>query len=271
MTETGQILACGEGVKFNDPHLNLIQLYHNSPRGLSQLQLCWPETPDVYFSDKTKGSTTFTQPGNITSPHVDGLGLSQLSAQLDGCKVWIVWPPSESNLRAVQDHERAIGPNRECRLEVWLECLENPQVFLIRKGDSFFLGPSVVHACVSVTSSAHYGIFCWERKSLEVAKLDVKILRDGLDELRRTQGEQKKRRSREDKNKHISPLELRKRTLDREEEDSKYKTCMEFYQGFKQEWEELGKEMWHSMNKESSSDILKAFLKDTEKFMGCIH
>lgn len=252
------------------PHLNFVQVYHHSPRGLSLLQLGWPPIPDVYFLETGEGSTTFSQPGNITPPRVDGFGLTQIMAHLDGHKVWITWPPSESNLRAVRDHDRAIGPYRECRLEHWFEHLEDPQVFLIRKGDSFFLGSSVIHACISVTGSAHYRLFCWEKKSLALAKLNIKILRDGFAELGDARTEQKRKHRKEDKLKNASPLEVRKRKMDREEEDSKYETCLEFYKGCRQEWEQSDRKMWRRMNADNSNVEIDVFISNTEHFMSKI-
>lgn len=262
--------ANGDPLSGDDPHFNFVQVYHNSPRGLRQLQLSWPVIQKLYFIDNSKGTSTFTQPGNVTPAHIDGFGLTQLMAHLDGCKVWIVWPPIESNLRAIRDHDLAIGPNREYRLERWFEHLKDPQVFLIRKGESVFLGSSVIHACVSVTRSAHYGVFCWERDSLGVAELNVRILQDGFADLRKTRIEQKKIRVKEDKKKTVDPLELRKRKVDREQEDSEYAACSEFYKDCRKEWQDSDRRMWDSMNKDHFSNRLNIFLLNTDKFMGSI-
>lgn len=148
--------ANGEPLSGQDPHLNFVQVYHFSPPpfGVNQLGLAWPVCEGLYFVKGGRGSSTFTQAGNVTPPHIDGFGLMQRMAHLSGDKVWIVWPPTRENITAARDNHKSIGASREGRLEVWLEVLKDPEVFLVRKGDSFILGPCVIHACISITSSA---------------------------------------------------------------------------------------------------------------------
>lgn len=190
-------------------------------------------------------------------------------AHLSGDKVWIVWPPTQLNILAVRDHNFAIGPNRETRLDHWLNLLEDPKVFLIRKGDSYFLEASVIHACISLTPSAHYGVFCWQRKSLEVAVLNLDIMKKGYNELERRRKAQMKNRDKEDK-KPIEEKDKANRKTLRDEEDDHYFVCHEFYTDTKEEWIESDSIAWAKIKSDGTSNELDSFIADMDEFMAKI-
>lgn len=261
----------GDALTGYDPHINFIQVFHHSPQGLNQLQIHWDATPGLYFAgDKEEGSSTFAQPGNITLPHVDGFGLLQRTAHLNGHKIWIVWPPTEHNLRAVRDHSQALGPTRELRFERWFQELQQPEVFHVKEGDSFFLGPLVLHACISVTKSAHFGIFCWRRESLGVAQLNMRILQEGYESLVKELAEQGKRRRKEDREENLNADQHRNRDEDREKEDDHMDVCLKFYQGFKKDWNLEDKRVWNKMNVGKQDEEINQWILDVEKFLGKI-
>lgn len=252
-----------------DPHINFVQIFHNSQAGVKTMQLKWPENPELKLVDTMKGSSTFTQAGNITPAHIDGFGLIQRMAHLGGDKVWIVWPPTEWNVRAVRDHHQALGPNRETRVDRWLEILKDPQVFLIRKGDSFFLGASVIHACVSLGPSAHYGEFCWKLQSLDVAKLNMGIFKEGYIQFVADRKQQMKNRQKEN-SKKLTSVEEGNRDTTRQYEDAYFEACKQFYQGVKGEWDDSDRKAWSAIQEELQSREVKKFLTETDKFMAKI-
>lgn len=269
----GQIIANwqanGPALGGDDPHLNFIQLYHESPRGVRTLGLQWPPIPNLYFLDDERvGSSTFSQPGNITPPHVDGVGFTQIMAHLEGEKIWIVWPPTQNNLREIRNHAHVLGPERETRLEYWFEYLEDPEVFLIKEGDSFLLGSCAIHACISVTTSAHYGVFCVEKKSLEVANESIAALEASLEEWRRMRAEVPEKRSKRDK--RYEPQMMRRQNVDRANEKLCAKVILDFYKDCRDDWRNAEGKIWRKVQAKSPSMELETFIKRTDKFMARI-
>lgn len=258
--------ANGASLDIEEAHINFVQIYHKSPRGIQTLQLYWPITPGLFFVDTMPGTSTFTQAGNITPPHVDGYGLTQRMAHFDGDKVWVVWPPTEENLRMVRDHNLSLGPRRENRLENWMKMLKDPQVFMMRQGDSFFLGASVIHACIAITPGAHYGVFCWRRESLDVAALNLSIFKDNLSALSSEQRKVLKRREVENKKK-LSAVEKANRLADREDEDNFFSLSVQFYQGKKTEWVHTDSKAWGQIKKNVGQDEeLDKYIKEATAF-----
>lgn len=191
-------------------------------------------------------------------------------AHLDGHKIWIVWPPTEHNLRAIRHEKQALGPDRELRLQRWLQELQQPEVFLIQKGDSFFLGPSVVHACISVTKSAHYGLFCWRREALGVAQLNMRILQEGFKDLAKALKEQEKKRKREDREKDLTATQRRNRDEDRKAENAHADACLTFYRSCRSDWDRDDKVVWRKMSMDMQDTEIVQWTADVEKFMGQI-
>lgn len=191
-------------------------------------------------------------------------------AHLGGHKVWIVWPPTEYNLRAIRDHMRVLGPTRELRLARWLQYLQEPEVFLTRAGDSFFLGPSVIHACISITNSAHFGIYCWRRESLDVAQLNLRILQEGYEDFAKVLTEQRKRRQKEDKEKNVSVERHRNREEDRQLENAHAQLCLEFYQSCKTDWNQNDGQVWRTITMSEQDKEIDKWIPVVEKFMGQI-
>jgi hypothetical protein len=102
--------------------------------------------------------STLTQPGAFTDPHIDGISQSQWIFQIHGEKLWLVWPPTEQNLRVLkQSNSYPASHNQHIVLE-FLEALEKLQIFIIHPGQSFILPNGFIHACLSLTVSAHTGV-----------------------------------------------------------------------------------------------------------------
>lgn len=261
----------GKTLRGLDPHINFIQIYPDSPRGLNELQIHWDTIPGLYFSERDKeGSTTFTQPGSITPPHVDGCGLEKIVAHLDGNKIWIVWPPTEHNLRAIRNPERTLGISRELRLGRWLQELEEPEVFLTRKGDSFFLGPSVLHACVAVTKSAHFGIYCWRRESLGLAQLNIRILQEEYGKLAKVLAKRAVTRKKEDKEKDVSRVLRRIGKVDRRQEYADADLSLSFFRDIKSDWYQDDRQVWETMNENQQDQEISQWIPVVDKFFGQI-
>lgn len=249
-----------------EAHINFVQVNHKSPLGIQSLQLDSPITPGLFFVDTMPGTSTFTQAGNITPPHIDGFGLIQQMAYFDGDKIWIVWLPMDANLQVVWDHFLSLGPKRENQLENWLRILDDPQLFIMHPGDSFFLGPSVIHACIALTPRAHYGVFCWRQESLDIATLNLSIFKQNHKDLVAEWAEIMRKREKGNKKK-LTALEKANRDTDWQEEDNLFHLSMEFYRGEKREWTDTDSKAWNQIRKGWGSDEqLDLFMKEAKAF-----
>ena len=240
-------------------------MFHNSADGLKLLEIRWEPIQGLYHAPKDgDGQTTFTQPGCITAPHIDGYCLEQIMAHLEGEKIWVVWPPTEHNIRKARDFSLTAMADFEQRPSVWFENFEDPQVFLTHTGDSYFLGPSVIHACISLTVSAHFGIFSWRRSSFKLAKFHSSYLQEEWLAYKKFEREVVARRKSEDKGVADATV-VRKRFAERDMEDRRISRAKETFRMWKNNWTSMDKEVWDVMLKDEPDSEMDKWYRATVK------
>lgn len=258
-------ISNGPALQDTDPHYNFVSIWHESPQGLKRMQIQWPDSPGIDFLDSDSGSSTYTQPGCITLPHVDGYGEGQRLAHLYGTKIWIVWPPTRKNLSIVR--KLTIGPPVEVerRIEFWFNKFEDPQIFLVRAKDSFDLGPSAVHACISITMSAHFGRWIWRKEGYEVGKLWTDIFLEQWEAYNAAMSLRRRERKLEDK---LSRTEVAQRSLDlkRMLEDQVDEECRENYKMWVKNWEPMGSRAFNKIADENNDEAMKEWLRMVKQF-----
>ncbi|KAE9388088.1 hypothetical protein BT96DRAFT_1004511 [Gymnopus androsaceus JB14] len=120
-------------------------------------------------------------------------------AHLEGEKIWVVWPLMEHNIQKAREFSLTAMADFEQHPSVSFENFEDPQVFLTCTGESYFLGPSIIHTFISLTVYAHFGIFSWRRSSFKLAKFHLSYLQEEWLAYKKFEREVVARRNSEDK------------------------------------------------------------------------
>ena len=144
------------------------------------LKVCKYEVSD-YLQDKKylifdrAWTTTFTTSGAITHTYMDYYGCHQYMVHLFGHKLWLLWPPTEKNLECfAKFHTQPSTSNLTLHC---LDELEGLQLFYTTTEQAFVLQPNVLHACMSVGTSAHTGTWVW---MLPEYKVSLQMVEWGL-------------------------------------------------------------------------------------------
>ncbi|KAF6765472.1 hypothetical protein DFP72DRAFT_1058056 [Ephemerocybe angulata] len=104
-------------------------------------------------------STTLAFPSTITYPHMDGVGCGMHIVHWAGQKLWLFWPPTESNLYKMRrTRTSVIDISGACEL---IQSLDGLEVAWFGEDDmaecAFILAPNTIHCCLTFTESSHYG------------------------------------------------------------------------------------------------------------------
>jgi hypothetical protein len=224
------------------PLLGLLNVFPTSVFGFSRLKFLWTQKAPRHFSPGARSSNAFTPAAYITTPHFDGAGYAQMVAQLEGAKLWIVWPVTKENLFETRRHLFVPYESLEYRLEVFLQRLQNPMVYLARKNDSFLVPAGLIHACISITTSVHYGDYFWIPENFEPAVIINDLFIEKWSETQDIAKKRKQNRLTEDWNSNGNHP---RSVLDaREKEDAWDKARREFYESWKSEWKEMDRGAW---------------------------
>src|SRR5215469_13881670 len=118
-------------------------------------------------------SASFTPPGCITHIHADYIGAAQYMVHVCGKKVWLIWPPTETNLSIMAPF---LGAQRRQELTMLaIEKMEKMEVFFIESEEgegrkAFVIPPFYFHCCISITQSCHIGVRIWGFEILDEAQ-----------------------------------------------------------------------------------------------------
>lgn len=94
--------------------------------------------------------------GYCTPAHVDQMCMPQLVHHIHGHKLWFTWPLTVSNL-ALARTNILLDRGKICdgKIPLALKVLESLSVTRPQPGDCFYIGPSVIHACISLDPCIH--------------------------------------------------------------------------------------------------------------------
>ncbi|TFK18360.1 hypothetical protein FA15DRAFT_660752 [Coprinopsis marcescibilis] len=120
---------------------------------------------DYQFPYKDDGNTeltpvgsSWTLPGSITHPHMDGYGERAFIIHFSVIKIWLVWPATTANLSTMEAVQCA-SPQTELTVNL-IDRLEGLEVMVLGKGEvAFTHKANMIHACLSLTESAHLGFY----------------------------------------------------------------------------------------------------------------
>ncbi|TFK17570.1 hypothetical protein FA15DRAFT_661344 [Coprinopsis marcescibilis] len=130
----------------------------------------------------TRWSTTWTLPGSISHPHMDGYGDQAVIVHTFSVKLWLVWPPTLKNFKAMTRHQFKVT-SVEMTLHL-IDQLEGIEVLVLEgeKEVGFYHRPNMIHACLSFTESRHFGFYCHSVSQFEqsavVLDMAVKWLKE---------------------------------------------------------------------------------------------
>lgn len=247
-----------------DPYLNFIDVSYGSPAGMKTLDIQWPDSEDLCaWKGSGTGSATFTQPGCITLPHIDGFGSGQRMAHLKGDKVWILWPATKDNMLQVRYFLHTSELTTRRHVVEWFKFLKEPEIFYTRESDSFDLAPSAIHACISITTSVHHGKFYWKKSSFGLAKEVGNMMGEGWTAFREGLKERKKIRKEENKE-QISHEAVQMRNEIRQAEDAREILIRDAYLQWKKEWTSVDLGRWKELLKEDGeeNEEIEGWLKE---------
>ncbi|RXW23161.1 hypothetical protein EST38_g2680 [Candolleomyces aberdarensis] len=105
-------------------------------------------------------TNSWTFPGSITHPHMDGIACGMYMIHWRGVKLWLLWPPTRTNLR-LMEHSMFTPPSIDTTVSLITE-LEGLELMLLTDDEffefAFCLYPSTIHCCLSFTESCHIGM-----------------------------------------------------------------------------------------------------------------
>lgn len=160
---------------FDDRPIAVLNIFLTE-KGLQKLGLKF----EVPFRAPTKvlkddSSTTFTPKGHVTYPHEDPFAAMNVFYHLSGRKLWITWPPTPFNLEKVWTKRT---DTNMLDIEFWVEELEGMEALLVEEeGSSFSAPPFTIHACLSVTKSAHTGGYVLNGDCLDHMKNHAEVIK----------------------------------------------------------------------------------------------
>jgi hypothetical protein len=120
---------------------------------------------EEHLIDKKLWTSTLTPSGAITHTHMDFYGRHQYMVHLFGHKIWLLWPPTDSNLEKYRVFHTQI-PKENSTLH-FIDELEGLELFYGTEEQVFVLQPNTLHACICVRLSAHTGTWVWSMGSFE--------------------------------------------------------------------------------------------------------
>lgn len=128
-----------------------------TPEGLLRCQYRTGSYVDGSNARLSPPTTTWTFPGAITYPHMDGMcGMHMV--HLMGKKIWLFWPATKHNY-AVMSLSR-LGSVDFASVLDQLRNLEGLEVLVLGdedQGVAFEFLPNTIHCCLSLTESRHHG------------------------------------------------------------------------------------------------------------------
>ncbi|KAJ4469616.1 hypothetical protein C8R41DRAFT_925055 [Lentinula lateritia] len=136
-----------------DPYYSIIDFQSKATfGGFKEMDFDWADPSPLVITDPEFLPLTFTQNAYLTLPHVDGMGAHMRFGHIWGAKLWILWPLTAEN------YSMSIrsGP---------------PEVVLMEAPVTFHLPPCTIHACLSLTQSAHVGQYFLCSDGFEDAKI----------------------------------------------------------------------------------------------------
>lgn len=112
--------------------------------------------------------TALTPPGSITHTHADFFGSGQYMVHIEGKKLWLLWPPTDHNLKQMVPLENK--PTKPSATLHAIQKLEGLQLLYVEKPlHTFIIPPNYYHACLSLATSAHAGIRYWSYSTFKEA------------------------------------------------------------------------------------------------------
>ncbi|KAJ8089840.1 hypothetical protein PM082_018416 [Marasmius tenuissimus] len=131
------------------------------------------ETPNVGWDEQ---STVLTPFGHVTLPHNDPYSGSVYIWHLFGRKIWFLWPPTEHNLTKFYQQHLTPAHIHVKDLGYWVNELEQLEVVLMEDEEkAFVMPPHTLHACISLTTSAHAGEIFSSYSSIPPLETFIKI------------------------------------------------------------------------------------------------
>ena len=156
-----------------------------SPTGLGscKFRAAEYETSTKNWIPNKSWTTALTPPGAITHTHMDYYGRNQYMVHLFGHKIWLLWPPTEKNLKIFGLYHTQL-PDSDTTSRCMQE-LEGLQIFYAKEEQAFVLQPNVLHACICLGTSAHSGTWVW---MLQDIGKSLRLVKWGLDWIMKSYG-----------------------------------------------------------------------------------
>ncbi|KAJ2920631.1 hypothetical protein H1R20_g16463, partial [Candolleomyces eurysporus] len=150
-----------DGYKFDRTSRLLVAFdIPSSTKGLGACRYSsYPYNPDngALVSSLTN---SWTFPGSITHPHMDGIACGMYIIHWRGVKLWLLWPPTHPNLR-LMEHSMLTPPSIDTTVSLIKE-LEGLELLFLTDEElfefAFCLYPNTIHCCLSFTESSHMGM-----------------------------------------------------------------------------------------------------------------
>ncbi|KAF5374404.1 hypothetical protein D9757_011820 [Collybiopsis confluens] len=244
----------------DDPFLNFLHIIPASKHeGIADMGIVWPNVSgELIDITKTTFGSTYTQRGCVTYPHVDGYGCSMRLLHLSGAKLWAFWPPTPENLEFIYRNPFVPLTVPEKRMQIFLDNLKGVEIYYIDSSLAFDVGSHVIHACVSITISAHTGIYYWHTSLFDHAQILSESMFSKHAELQSyRQNIQKTRRS---EDKHYAQLTVKDQDEMmeiREMEDQWWNVSQEYFSEWKQQMLATELPHWKKIGEEDRPDIIE--------------
>jgi hypothetical protein len=144
------------------------------------------------FPDET---SVITSLGYVTEPHRDYFAIKQHILHSKGLKLWLIWPPTRENLKAAAPFLSAEHKSIDFTISKALEVLTGLEVCYCKRQDEWFtLGPSAIHAVISVTASGHKNKLVVDYESFDEWDFAYCLIIDTLVSTHRARGRDRKER-----------------------------------------------------------------------------
>ncbi|TFK19009.1 hypothetical protein FA15DRAFT_674831 [Coprinopsis marcescibilis] len=133
------------------------------PTAKDGIKACGYQYPfkDGEQTEVTQANSTWTLPGTVIHPRMDGYGDRSFIIHYSGIRIWLFWPATSKNLtKAPQVTE--CTPRSGALTTILIEQMEGLEVMVVgEEGQevSFCLKANVIYACLSLTESSHIGFF----------------------------------------------------------------------------------------------------------------
>lgn len=170
-----------------DSLLCIIDLPSSSPGGLRACRLSVPQgfpyspSASVHGSRTSLGEETtwesiIVPQGGITEPHIDDWCGSTYIAHISGKKLWLFWPPTESNMEKFANG--LFGKDKPMSVAYGIEHLEGLELLLVDADQTaFIMPPGTIHAVLTFEKFAtHCGFFLVQDDHFEIAQATTKYI-----------------------------------------------------------------------------------------------